>query len=288
MRNSILLIISSLFIFNGCLQENFQNGYLQASTKNKLEKLDYKEWRNLLSGNTVILNRGSNKIIWLLSEKSSNFHDDAIEINVNKKTVIDTVWGKCAGYDSYLCLGSAHGPLKNFSNYYFVNSDKTKFYFINDNQRYVFHIIKGWPKKYIQLSKSPDYKHIKNKQEGLGGILVNIIANTLRNIKQDNYTNSHKNIHICKPPLPAPYETTECNNAQTSSGKLATIKLRRAGKSIIDGKANCFDLYIYTSNGFGSGNTCDGINGNWSIIVNGQTRAISGFDNAITWVLEKL
>ena len=95
-------------------------------------------------------------------------------------------------------------------------------------------------------------------------------------------------ITMCYPSIPKPIDYSKCSGARTASGKYATVQLSRGSKSVIDGKANCFDLSIYANGSYGNGNTCGGVNGYWSVRANGQNGSINGLGNAIAWLLKRM
>ena len=93
-------------------------------------------------------------------------------------------------------------------------------------------------------------------------------------------------ISICSISAPAPVESTECSGAKTASGKYANIYLRRSGAGITS--KNCYDLSIYSGSNIALGNTCSGINGDWSVNLNGKTGYAKGVNAAIVWLLERM
>jgi vacuolar-type H+-ATPase subunit I/STV1 len=105
---------------------------------------------------------------------------------------------------------------------------------------------------------------------------------------QQNYntrTYSSGAISVCYPSIPRPIDYTECSGAKTASGKYATVKLDRGGGMSSE---NCFDLNIYASGTIGVANTCGGVNGGWSVMVNGQSGYANGLGNAIAWLLRRM
>lgn len=244
MKVYILGLMSMVFI--GCASGT--NGSMQttspsviSNSKSKpmedLYKITYNEWRALLSGNTIISHDNGVTRIWLLSKQNtserSGIRDDAIEINLNKKIVKDTEWGTCPGYRYYICIGSlrtSEHMRSNFSDYFFMNSDKTKFFITSKDKtnKMVFHIIKGWPKKYVQLAKSKNFSKYTDKNYGLGGLIIKGATNIINasSTSTNAASRSSSTISHCTP-------DKQCYKIVNSNGNTTTVECRNGSQNYI-------------------------------------------------------
>ena len=107
-----------------------------------------------------------------------------------------------------------------------------------------------------------------------------------RRSTQSSYYSNTQSISLCYPSIPQPIDYSECSGARTASGSYAMIKLSRGGGGL--SSANCFDLNIYANGNIAVGNTCGGVNGSWSVRVNGQSGFANGLGNAIAWLLQRM
>lgn len=112
---------------------------------------------------------------------------------------------------------------------------------------------------------------------------VRMMANSQEiNSQRSDFSNG--TISMCVPTIPYKCcEYYECR-ARTASGKYenASVILEK------DSVGDCYTLKVISTNGFGNGNTCGGINGGWSVIVNGREGYAKDLVSAIAWILRRL
>ena len=100
-------------------------------------------------------------------------------------------------------------------------------------------------------------------------------------------SSSNGSVKVCIPNIPQPSEYSKCRATSASASyENATVVLSRGGGGI--SSSDCYDIKVYTGNTTGVGNTCGGVNGNWSVRVNGQSGFTNGLGSGIEWLLNRM
>ena len=137
--------------------------------------------------------------------------------------------------------------------------------------------------------KKPLYSNILVMKGSLNDSdkLIDRFNNIDRSQEGSSTSSSNNSVNICVPSIPQPSEYSQCRASTASASyENATVELSRGGGGL--SSSDCYDIKVYTGNNTGVGNTCGGINGSWSVRVNGQSGFANGLGSAIEWLLNRM
>lgn len=187
--------------------------------------------------------------------------------------------GSMGGYTAKWPTGDAHVKVENISVYFDGSDMTTRSILRSKNTNINFDNLKKFH-RYV-LEPTLTLTGIQNR----GISMIKSFARSSQNSGYRTASNSSGgSARLCIPSIPKEAEYSKCSNARTASGKYATVQLSRSGGMT----SNCFELKIYGGSNIAVGNTCGGANGQWSVMINGQSGFANGLGSAIGWLLGRM